>query len=872
MTPQPYDVRNVPAKLAPVHRGSLGRTLVVAVGICLGQAILYGPSLVGAKILLPLDILAEPTVYLPRTAAMEKTTPHDFIRSDMVFFYEPERQFAVREVHAGRLPLWSPYRFAGTPCLRWCLSPPFLPGYLIASPVVLAWIQLLIALVAGGGAYVFFRRVLGVRFWPAAIAAWCYPLSGAYIVWQGFWLPAVMCWLPWVLLAVDETVRRPFGWGGPCLAVLTTVVILGGAPSISGQLLLTSGVYALWRCVELYGIPRPSRPWLTSAAMTVMAWGLGILASTWLLLPAIEYVETGARTIARSQGAEERPPVGWKAIPEVVFPQIYGSTQNGSWRIAAYSLPESAAGAYAGLLATLFVAPLAWCGRRRWSANAVWVVIGFVALGWSLDMPGVVHLLRLPGLNMMSHNRWVFVAAFAILALAAVGLDSLWQGEISRRWWFVLPVVLLAGLCGWCLYRAAVLPEPIATEIGAAMRAGRPIGPVNNAAAVLRVQQGFVCSYGVAAALSAAAMIAWGWLSLRGRLHGWLRGVLAALLVGELLWFGYGRAGQCAPALYYPRVPILERIAKSVPGRIIGFNCLPVNLSQTQGLCDVRGYDGVDPARLIDILKPATRLQSRLLPYALTQWATPEIALLPSGGWRLSPILDMLNVRYVVFRGSPSPQVKPDMQDLDYWVLTNSKALPRAFVPEHVEAVPCDRDRLRLLAAAEFDPRRVAYVERPVGLPAACRGSAAILAETPTRVSVSLKMDTPALVVLADRWDQGWNAYLDGVRTPMLRANHALRGVVTPAGQRILQFRYEPASLGWGARLSGLAAVAWIVWVVAIAWAAKRRAQNSAVSISRVPQTVAASMRWILVGQIACRHEESNVAHKPNRMQVEPHR
>ena len=507
--------------------------------------------------------------------------------------------------------------------------------------------------------------------------------------------------------------------------------------------------------------------------MTALAWALGILASTWLLFPAIQYVETGSRTIARSQGAEKRPPVGWKALPEVVFPQIYGSTRRGSWRIAGYSLPESAAGAYAGLLATLFAAPLAWCNRKRWSTNAVWVVIGLVALSWSLDVPGVVHLLRLAGLNMMSHNRWVFVAAFAILALAAVGLDRLWQGEISRHWWFALPVILLTGLCGWCLYRAAVLPEPIATEIGAAVRAGRPVGTIDNAAAVLRVQRGFVGSYGIAAGLSAVGIIAWGWLSLRGRLHGWLRAALVALWIGELLWFGYGRAAQCDPAMYYPRVPILERIARGVPGRIIGFNCLPVNLSQTHGLCDVRGYDGVDPARLIDLLKAATCLRSRLLPYALTQWVVPEIAMSPSGGWRLSPILDMLGVRCVVFRGSPPPRIKPDMRDVDYWVLTNSKALPRAFVPEHVEVVPCDRDQLRLLTAAEFDPRRVAYVERPVNLPATCRGSTAILAETQMRVTVSLKMDTPGLVVLADRWDRGWNAYLDGARTPLLRANHA---------------------------------------------------------------------------------------------------
>jgi hypothetical protein len=387
----------------------------------------------------------------------------------------------------------------------------------------------------------------------------------------------------------------------------------------------------------------------------------------------------------------------------------------------------------------------------------------------------------------------------------------------------MLPVILLAGLCGWCLYRVVVLPEPIATELGAAVRAGRPFGGLGDVAAVLRIQRGFVGSYSVAAALSAAGIIGWGWLSLRGSLHGWLRGALAALLIGELLGFGYGRAAQCDPALYYPRLPILDRIAKGVRGRIIGFSCLPANLSQSYGLDDIRGYDGIDPVRLIDLLKVATHLQSRLLPYALTQWVAPDITLLPSGGWRLAPILDMLNVRYVIFRGSPAPQIKADMQDVDYWVLTNSRALPRVFVPERVEMVQRDRERLRLLSAKDFDPRRVAYVESPVRLPATCRGSATILGETPMRVTVSLEMRTAGLVVLADRWDRGWNAYVDGAPTPLLPTNHALRGVVAPAGRHSLQFRYEPASLRWGTRLSGLAASCWIAWVISIPWVARRR-------------------------------------------------
>jgi uncharacterized membrane protein YfhO len=134
-----------------------------------------------------------------------------------------------------------------------------------------------------------------------------------------------------------------------------------------------------------------------------------------------------------------------------------------------------------------------------------------------------------------------------------------------------------------------------------------------------------------------------------------------------------------------------------------------------------------------------------------------------------------------------------------------------------------DSERLGKLASAQFDARAVAYVESFVNLPDECRGEAEISAEIPTRVTVSVKMETPGLVVLTDLWDKGWRAYLNGQRVPILRANHAVRGVLVPAGLGTVEFRYEPASLALGIKLAILAAIILLSWLVIVA----RRADNS---------------------------------------------
>src|SRR6266516_4589412 len=98
---------------SPPGPGLLARMVIVLTGIVLGQAILYGPSLIGRKVLLPMDILAMPGVYLPQTPEVTRIEEQNRFLGDMIYVDEPARRFALSEVHAGRLPMWAPYQFAG---------------------------------------------------------------------------------------------------------------------------------------------------------------------------------------------------------------------------------------------------------------------------------------------------------------------------------------------------------------------------------------------------------------------------------------------------------------------------------------------------------------------------------------------------------------------------------------------------------------------------------------------------------------------------------------------------------------------------------------------------------------------------------------
>src|SRR5205085_4980216 len=205
----------------------------------------------------PLDILAQPGHYLPPAIAQRVGQPQDWVLSDLVLQEEVFRRYAVERVRSGHLPLWNPYILCGVPFVAANHTAVFSPfrwlDYLWPGPWVLAWDQVLRALVAGTGAYLFFRKELGAAFAPAAIGAWCFPLSGTLVMTVNWGHGATVTWLPWVLLAVGSAVRSPGARAVAAVALTTALTQVSGHAATGAQILLTGGVYFLWRLGASYG-------------------------------------------------------------------------------------------------------------------------------------------------------------------------------------------------------------------------------------------------------------------------------------------------------------------------------------------------------------------------------------------------------------------------------------------------------------------------------------------------------------------------------------------------------------------------------------------------------------------------------------------
>ena len=123
---------------------SLREYMLVLLGIIFLQFLLYGPSLCGRKVLLPLEVLGLPGMYIPRTPEIARLAWGDNYLSDPVFLFEPLRHFAAGEIHQGRLPAWIPYEFCGAPFIEPRFSPFAALQFASTSPITLAWSHLLV--------------------------------------------------------------------------------------------------------------------------------------------------------------------------------------------------------------------------------------------------------------------------------------------------------------------------------------------------------------------------------------------------------------------------------------------------------------------------------------------------------------------------------------------------------------------------------------------------------------------------------------------------------------------------------------------------------------------------------------------------------
>lgn len=155
-----------------------------------------------------------------------------------------------------------------------------------------------------------------------------------------------------------------------------------------------------------------------------------------------------------------------------------------------------------------------------------------------------------------------------------------------------------------------------------------------------------------------------------------------------------------------------------------------------------------------------------------------------------------------------------------------SAPAPRCYSPAAVEVEPSEPRRVRRLLEAPIDVERPALVEAPIDAELLTLVEAPIDAEglprapsptslTPARVVcdedglvIDVDAEGPSLIVLRERHHPGWRASSRDGPLQTQPVNQVHMGVLVPAGQHRVTWRFRPMGLGWSL---GLSLLGWVL-------------------------------------------------------------
>ncbi|MFQ5540291.1 MAG: YfhO family protein, partial [Candidatus Binatia bacterium] len=192
-------------------------------------------------------------------------------------------------------------------------------------------------------------------------------------------------------------------------------------------------------------------------------------------------------------------------------------------------------------------------------------------------------------------------------------------------------------------------------------------------------------------------------------------------------------------------------------------------------------------------------------------------SLLFTVGGKLPPeklyrLLGVMNVKYLISAEAlPSGEITLLNHFAEYpaWLYRIDRVTPRAYI---VRDISVEEDPLKVLdrlSSSEFDPNNEVILERPLSMPSNenLKAQAEITRYANHSVTIRTAMDHSGVLVLADSFYPGWKVFVDGEEREVLRANYFFRGVFLSPGDHRVVFRYEPASLYYGAVISLLTLV-----------------------------------------------------------------
>ncbi len=752
----------------------------------------------------------------------------------------PYRDFLANEMRAGRFSRWHPGLNDGFPLYAESQAGYWHPLKFLLYPWLPTWQALnldtiLSVWLTGLATYFWLRRHVGAS--GALTGAALFGLSGfvwAHLIHTSMTNALISVPLAfWGLeLACEGGRLRGVALGALALACQVFAGHLQDTILTAGAL----GIWAIYRA----GTASSFRARLAPLGFVAMLGVLGVAVSAVQWVPSKNLLDRSPR--AGGLTWEQITYGSWspELLPTLVLREAYGTlARDTDWTDGYYPYHEM--NAYLGLIGMALAVVGAGACRDRWVG--AWVVLCGVGMLFMLgrytclfdymNLVPIVGSSRIP----VRYHLWV---SLAVAALASVGVDRLSRPGRVRLGWAIGFIVAIVVASTLVLVREYI---PIWTD---ARRWNTPEHQEHFLWLARELAIAFVRTFALVALAwflmtraskdPSAARRAWlasalplpviadllgsHWLDVpraskdpSAARRAWLASALPLLVIADLLGSHWHDVPTIDPS-YWTKPPLSVARIKADPGagRVFG---LAEKSSAEPGFAsrEVDFFEGRDtlPWSFPPIWGlPSSTGQTPIFPRRLLTFhdhANPGLARFDAEG-----VTHILTPRPIP--GFPGPVERAGLASIHRNLTAQARARLMAR-PSYASDEAAAAKALDVLGPAIHDRVIVEDPDHPLPETAVAEGSAKIVVDLPERVEVEVDARTPAYLVLADTFDPGWSATVDGAPTPIRPAFAAFRAVfVKPDKHRVI-FTYEPAGFRIGLIVTALGLIGVLV---CLAW------------------------------------------------------
>jgi O-antigen/teichoic acid export membrane protein len=871
--------------------------LSVVLGLLALLIVFFSPVLLGGRTLLPLDNLFAFQPWQSFAARFGIDVPHNELLNDLILENYVWKRFIVQSLKSRELPLWNPYILGGQPFLaagqHSALYPLSLVFYVLPLVRAYGFFTLLQLLLAGGFMYIYARTIHLERV-GSLIAAIVYTYSGFMIVSVVHpMIIAAASWLPLLLAIVERLIRTQEdqvpGQKTPPVSYIPWIVVgavalgmhfLAGHVEIAYYVILVLAFYAACR-LGVYWWKTRSWEQLGKLGLAVaLLIGLGVGLASIQVIPLYEVVTENFR----QDSATYQQIIGWaypsRRLIAFLVPDFFGNPAHHSY-VDVFSGQTVTAlrnargqsigtiywdvknyvegGSYVGIL-PLFLGLIAvWRSRTKY----VWIFLALATISllfvFGTPLYAVLYYL-LPGISQLhSPFRWVFPYTLSISILAGCGASWLASSASRAKRGPIRSLgglALVFGILGLgTLALSLRFPDAVSALAGRVMLS---LAQASEAFADGRAFYSYqfrnllifflaLFGSGLTLLFSSARM-------RLGRLPLW-QALAVVVVVAELFVIGIRFNPAADPAILEFEPPVVSFLRQDNGlWRFTTFNMpeektFNANVGMFYDLADARGYDSIISQQYVEYMQ-LIEPQGELL--------YNRIAPLKDRRSFDSPLLDLLNVRYVLTTQAIDNANYTLVYDRELRVYRNDDHLPRAFAVHHAVVIPDAATRADALR--QLDPRQTVILEEMPSEELADPGAgewipASVVQYGPNEVLIEVDLPSGGYLVLADSYAPGWRAYdtqpgLDEQEIRIYRANGAFRAVALPPGQHTVRFKYTPFSFKLGLFVSFLAGVILLLLLSYWLWRRLYREEVSESSVQRVAKNALTPMALSLVNRL----------------------